>query len=224
MSSLTKKIANAFGLKSSSNAFITKAVRILELQYGHFQSVQDQRAIGKDGLAIPWFTYPAIEYLSQLNLAEKTMLEWGSGNSSVFFGARVKKMYSVEHNQEWFAQVKGKAIKGHEIIHAPEAEYAQAATRFQCKFDIILIDGVEREACSEQAVKLIGDDGLIILDNSDRHPDISKRLRDANFIQADFHGFGPINNYTWTTSVFFTRKFNFQPIDRQPVIPIGGGF
>jgi hypothetical protein len=32
-------------------------------------------------------------------------------------------------------------------------------------------------------------------------------------IQVDFFGFGPINDYTWTTSIFFSRDFDFKPIN-----------
>ncbi len=59
---------------------------------------------------------------------------------------------------------------------------------------------------------------MIILDNSDWYKNTAKLLRDKlDLIEVDFHGFGPINNYTWTTSIFFSRNFRFSPInDIQP--------
>jgi len=48
-------------------------------------------------------------------------------------------------------------------------------------------------------------------------------LREHNLIQVDFSGFGPCNNYTWTTSLFFSRNFNFKTsCFNQPLQPIGG--
>jgi len=42
-------------------------------------------------------------------------------------------------------------------------------------------------------------------------------------IEVDFHGFGPINAYTWTTSIFISRNFNFKPINKeQPNFSIAG--
>ena len=42
-------------------------------------------------------------------------------------------------------------------------------------------------------------------------------------IEVDFHGFGPINNYTWTTSIFFNRNTRLKPTDNiQPHFSIAG--
>jgi hypothetical protein len=35
--------------------------------------------------------------------------------------------------------------------------------------------------------------------------------RDADLIQVDMTGLGPINSYVWTTSFFFHRNFRFKP-------------
>ena len=151
------------------------------------------------------------------------MLEWGSGNSSLFFAQRVKELYSIDHNIEWYEKVKQFKIKNQTLVFA-DTDYELKPKEFNVKFDIILIDGVKREACSKEATKMLNNGGLIILDNSDRHPEIANTFRDLGFIEVDFHGLGPINDYTWTTSIFMHREFNFNPITIQPTIPIGGGF
>ena len=207
-----------------SNFEITGASKILELDYGHLNSVKTGYAIDTNNNRIPWFTYPAIEYLSQLNFSDKKMLEWGSGNSSIFFGKRVNRIYSVEHNNEWYVKVKEYNIKNQHLVFTNEKDYAMTAYDFKVTFDIILIDGIKRDECGLVALKLLNTSGMIILDNSDRYPDISAKFRSENLIQIDFHGFGPINNYSWTTSIFLNRDFNFKPMDRQPIIPIGGGY
>jgi len=44
---------------------------------------------------------------------------------------------------------------------------------------------------------------IVIFDNSDWYPKTVEFLREnLGWVQIDFHGFGPINNYTWTTSLF----------------------
>ena len=44
---------------------------------------------------------------------------------------------------------------------------------------------------------------MIIFDNSDWYPNTIRQIQNSiNLVQIDFHGFGPINNYTWTTSIF----------------------
>jgi hypothetical protein len=68
----------------------------------------------------------------------------------------------------------------------------------------------------------LAENGLIILDNSERHPAATQYLRSQNFIQVDFYGFAPIVSFTGVTSFFFSRKFDFKPFnERMPVDPIG---
>lgn len=90
------------------------------------------------------------------------------------------------------------------------------------KFDVIVIDGIERFACAQEAVKNLKQDGFIILDNSDWHEKTSEFLRAHDLIEIDMSGFGPINNYTWTTSLFLKRGVDLVPLStRQPLHAIG---
>ena len=223
----TLKMFNLFGFSIYKNVpdalGFTGASKTLEFIYGHLQSKQTRTSINLQKEPIPWFTYPAIEYLAQLDLSKKTMLEWGAGNSSLFFSEKVQTLTSVEHNPDWFEQVKGFGIANQSLIFADE-DYASATELDGKLFDIILIDGIKREECARIASKLLAKGGLIILDNSDRYPEIAGNLRAKGYIEIDFHGFGPINDYTWTTSLFLDREIALEPKSIQPVIPIGGGF
>lgn len=201
----------------------TGASDLLEIQYGHSKSKIIGESIDAQENPIPWFTYPAIDYINQIDLRDKNMLEWGSGNSSRYFADKVQQLYSVEHNKDWYKKILNLKLKNHTIQHA-ENNYVEEPVQFSTLFDLILIDGIQRESCARMALKLLKSGGLIILDNSDRHPDIAKLYRANDFIEVDFHGLGPINDYTWTTSFFFDRSVNLRPIALQPVIPIGGGF
>jgi hypothetical protein len=200
-------------------------VNIIEHGYGHAISRTTQQALDTNKLPIPWITFPALEYLQQLDLKSKTIFEWGSGNSSLFFCKRAKEVYSIESDEGWYEQVKSENIKNHHIYYHKEDDYVNSIKDLSKQFDVIIIDGIKREDCAKIAPDYLVENGLIILDNSDRHPDISKDFRFKGFIQVDMHGLGPINNYTWTTSFFFSRKFDFEPVNNhQPTIPIGGGY
>lgn len=76
-------------------------------------------------------------------------------------------------------------------------------------FDVVIIDGVYRGDCAKVALdKVNREDGyIIILDNSDWYPNTKQKLLYQDLICFDFHWFGPINSYTWTTSLFFSRNF-----------------
>lgn len=224
---ITHKTLKIFGLSLSGdvsgNIKFTRASKLLEIDYGHLESKLKKEALNGKKEPIPWFTYPAIDYLDQLDLSNKIMLEWGTGNSSLFFSKKVKKLYSIEHNREWYKLVKRHQIDNQTLMY-DETDYSTLPKTFNINFDIILIDGVNREDCAREALNLINEKGLIILDNSDRHPNIAKFFREKGLIEIDFHGFGPINDYTWTTSIFMDRQIDLKPLSIQPTIPIGGGY
>lgn len=62
----------------------------------------------------PWLTPDAIIILDTLLDKGFTALEYGSGRSTVFFSERVNKLYSVEHNEEWFNLVT-ESLKKHKL-------------------------------------------------------------------------------------------------------------
>lgn len=185
------------------------AISIFTDGYGHSSSVVSKMCIDKSGNPLPWYTYPAMEYIRHLDLAEKTVFEFGLGNSSLFWSSLTKKTYSVDSDPEWFTLVaKQKRSNMNIYLHELKEKYteciAQTATK---KYDIIVIDGVHRLDCAKASVLHLSDDGFIVLDNSDWFLESTKFLSEQDLLQVDFHGLGPINNYAWTTSIFFRRSF-----------------
>lgn len=202
---------------------LDKKIKILNSGYGHHLSKQLKSAINAKNEPLPWFTYSSIEFLEQLDFTETDVFEWGSGNSSKYFANRCHHITSIEHNLDWYNTQKVNLRKNQQLIHAADNVYANAINEFNKKFDIIIIDGILRGDCLTNALNFINEDGLFIYDNSDRDPQNCLILRNAGYTQIDFSGFGPINDYTWTTSIFF-KQFKFKPLSVQPVIPIGGGY
>lgn len=181
-------------------------------------------SVNKAGEPIPWYTYPAIEFLEQFNIKEKTVFEWGCGNSSLYFSKRVKNITSIEHDADWYQKVAAKLQPNQQLVHEPLEKYPGGIRNFTEKYDIIIVDGQRRFDCVKECQDFLKDDGMIILDNSDWFYVSAAYLKEKlGLIQVDFHGFGPINDYTWTTSIFFTRKFTF-PVknNRQPGNAMGG--
>lgn len=67
---------------------------ILGNNYGYINSKYLNKSVNSDSEPILWFTYPAIEYISQLDLSDMNVFEWGSGYSTLFFEKRCKKIIS----------------------------------------------------------------------------------------------------------------------------------
>ena len=205
-----------------NSLFPNRIISVINSDYGHDRSKREHRSVDAQGNPIPWFTYPAIDYLFQLNLQNRVVFEWGSGASSEYFSKKCKNIYSVEHDKEWYEQVKELNLKNQLLRFAKGKKYIDSISTFHTNFDIIIIDGILRDECVRKSVKYLKDSGVIILDNSERHPELCKWIRDNKFIQIDFIGFGPIADIIWVTSIFITNKFDLRPLGMQPIKPIGG--
>lgn len=209
--------------EESGCANLVLLLSILESQYGHRGSAKTGRPVDKDGYPLPWYTYPAIDYLRQLDLSQKTVFEFGGGNSSLFYASRVKKIISIDNNAEWVEVLKPQLPTNAELYFRQGKDaYVHSLREQSINFDIIVIDGSYRRACASEAISCLAPDGLIILDNSDWFPKTAEDLRKADLIQIDFTGFGPVNYYTWTTSLFLQRSLRLLPLaGRQPIPGIG---
>ena len=207
-----------------------KFIEMWEKDFGIAKTIDEKICVDRDGNPIPWYTYPAIEYLSQFDYSKKKIFEFGCGNSSLFWALRAQKVVSVEDNLKWFEKWQKEFNHPHlSVIWRDEGEiYENAILETDEKQDVIIIDGKRRFQCAETALKRLNNGGMIILDDSDRintseeYKKAVAILRDANLLQVDFYGFCPMNNYTKTTSVFFDRTFDFKSqFDVQPINGLG---
>jgi hypothetical protein len=193
-----------------------KSLYNLSFKYEHFRSLLTKKHRLK-GEEVPWFTYPAIEYLNQFDFSNLEVFEYGSGDSTSFWNKRAKQVLSVEHRSIYIEK-----LREFNVIHATKKkEYVESLNK---EFDIIIIDGKNRFECAKRAAEFIKkDSGLIILDNAERYPAICTLLREqTNFIQIDFHGMGPSKSESWTTSLFLARNIDLKPLNNQPAKPING--
>ena len=200
-----------------------QVARILRDGFGHARSVQTMSSVDRDGKPIPWYTYPAIEYLKQLDLSRKRVFEYGSGNSTLFWAERCQSIVAVEDDEQWYDKVKRSMPSNAEcLLCVDQSEYVESINRFEDQFDVIIVDGSHRYECARTSREKLSADGFMILDNSDWKEQTASALRDSDLIEVDFSGFGPINPYTWTTSFFLTRNVDLRPAhDRQPIHGIG---
>ena len=198
--------------------------RTLSFFYGQYRTIEKRESLGANGEPWPWYTYPAIDYLEQLDLSNKRVFEFGSGNSTLYWEKRCKSVAAVEDNGEWYSRIRGK-LSGNTLYHyaANPGEYTSKIEESGECYDIIIVDGVYRRECAEVAHQWLAVDGFIILDNSDWHASSAQLLRDSGLIQVDFYGFGPINEYAWVTSIFFRREVSLRPrFERWPKCGRGG--
>jgi hypothetical protein len=192
---------------------------ILSSKYGQYNTINNWDCADANGDKIPWYTYPSIEYLDNIDFTEKSVLEYGSGNSTIYWGNKAKHVISIENDKDWYLKVKVNLKANQTLLYKEDScEYEKAIELTGNKFDVIVIDGIRRVECTrviKQYLNINSPEGFIVIfDNSDWYKGAAKYLRnDLDLIEVDFHGFGPINAYTWTTSIFVSRNYNFKSIN-----------
>lgn len=188
--------------------------------YGWLRSRRERRCVDAAGSDIPWLTYPAIDFLAQLDYSDKRVLEYGSGASTLFWARRAAEVVSIETDADWFETVRARASSNCDLIFCmPAANEYAAQIDARGKFDVVVVDGPgePRPACCRHALGALADTWMIVLDDSDLWPESAAILRNAGLIQVDFTGFAPLLPHAHTTSVFLQRGYGFKPRNgRQP--------
>jgi hypothetical protein len=185
------------------------------LTSGWVNSAMHGRPMNARGDAIPWFTYPAIDFLEPRIRPSWNVLEWGCGQSTLWWAARVNHVFSIEHDPAWHTTIATDAPINAtiELIENASA-YVDASAG---PFDAIVIDGEDRNACARVAAQRIKPDGIIIFDNSDRkmYREGLAFLTDSGWKRLDFFGVLPTYLYRTCTSIFY-RGESFLRVDTLP--------
>ncbi|MCX6181992.1 MAG: class I SAM-dependent methyltransferase [Bacteroidetes bacterium] len=175
--------------------------------YGWFKSFQIKSSIDKNGNPIPWCTYPFIEFIEPRLSKEFNVLEFGSGNSTLWYSRKVAKIKCVEHDKSWYEKVK-KELSGNIEIVYQELQYNGAYSREakDQKYDIIIVDGRDRINCLFNSLQALKEGGVFVFDNSELKQ-YSGKIEEFcvlnNFKKIDFVGMSPISVHRTATSVLY---------------------
>lgn len=173
---------------------------------GYFRTLLTKNAEDLSGNPIPWISYSALDYLESIELKRKEIFEWGSGSSTKYFMHRQSIITSVEDSKDWYSRQRtnfenSKLIR--KYIFAPnKKKYINAINLKNIKYDLIFIDGSYRYECVRLAPKYLKKGGIILLDNSERFPEVFSYLKKLKFGFVNINGFGPINHYASVTTIF----------------------
>ena len=100
----------------------------------------------------------------------KTVLEWGPGVSTLIMQdfPSVKLIDTVEHNPAWWAKWKDKFGTKVKLYLEENLRNYPYVYRGEFKYDLIFVDGKDRESCLVVAQGLIKEDGIVILHDAER--------------------------------------------------------
>ena len=187
-----------------------------------------RRATGKSMWEEPWMVPSAVRALSRvLDSEEASVLELGSGASTMWFAARAKDVVSFEANRDWAQKLRHTLSAGavdNVSLREVRIDETPAALR-QLRpdsFDAVVIDcsesaGVDRLDCLAAAAPLVRPGGVLVLDDSDR-----ERLRRAPSMISGWRverhvGMKPFPLMVLETTLFW-RPDGVRPVaEAQPV-------
>ena len=181
------------------------------LEDGWFRSFNTKQSVDKNGNPIPWYSYSSIKFIKQRLKNSFDVFEFGSGNSTLWYAEKVKSITAVEHDKNWFENVSKRLPSNAEIIHRSlddNGEYAKEVLNNNIFFDIIVIDGRDRNNCVKHSLSKLKNNGVIIFDNTQREKyTLSIEFLISNgFKRIDFTGMLPIVSHNNTTTIFYRKN------------------
>lgn len=129
-----------------------------------------RRVLGKYP-ALPWIPYPAIRALGRLARPGWSVLEHGAGQSTIWWSQRVAAVRSIEANPQWYNRVRDelarRGVANVEIEHREGDHYGDLSMLPDAHYDVIVIDGHDRDRVARQVPRLLKPGGIVYFDNSD---------------------------------------------------------
>lgn len=116
----------------------------------------------------PWIAKSAVEFLDEKLTEDKpSLFEWGAGNSTGWYAARCEKVWSLEHNEEWFRKVGQDLPDNAQLAFVPLGPmYWNAIAGFEP--EMVVIDGRHRKRCAESVSKLKTKPAVVLWDDAQR--------------------------------------------------------
>src|SRR5690625_1065884 len=159
-----------------------------------------------EGQPLPGVTYSMIELLKDRLPRNLSIFDYDCGQGTLWWAEYPSRLHAVEQEEEWADQIAAKAPDHVSIlVREPGNSYVKAVGEKGLKYDVIIIDGRERMACAEEAVKHLSEKGIIIFDDTSR-PRYRRGidlLRESGFKHLPFRGFSPIEFLPCETSLFY---------------------
>ena len=130
-----------------------------------------------------------VEFIKSFLKPDHTMLEWGSGGSTLFFSKLVKEYHSIEHDKTWHGDIQKNIEKesldnvSYHFVPPSEAwerpkgwrdipnyrtpvsifkDYIEVVDKIDKEFDVVLVDGRCRSHCAAKALPYLKDDGILL--------------------------------------------------------------
>lgn len=155
-------------------------------------SIEQIRQRFKDLNYRPYLDMGVILFLENILTKEMSVLETGSGASTIWFAERVKEVVTFENSLLWYYVLKDiireRGLKNITVIF--DKEYpTKRFSEFKGEFDIVFLDGImgaeNRNACIKTGWKNVKSGGFLIIDDTHLEKDLKEGLEILDALSWD---------------------------------------
>ncbi len=165
----------------------------------------------KSKTMFPNLTYPFISWVNSHEFSSWDLIEFGSGDSTLYFASCFKQVYSFETSKKYYDIIRSNNIKNVNIELVSTNKLEQLEVNFEVSDNTIAIVD---SACNR--FKLIKNlilnkpINIIVLDNSDNYKNTCSLLNSYDYKEIPFWGLKQGEHFESCTSVFI-RDFKKHP-------------
>ena len=211
-------------IRSIGTAFIGPI--LFGYRTGYFRSAFKMAAVSKNGEPLPWYTYPSIEFLKYRNYEDKNILEFGGGQSTLWWASKARHVVTLEGDKKWYEKIKNKMPDNVDIHYVSmenkESNVYQVKEVLEAKhytsYDVIIIDGLYQYEMIQIALDFLAKDGMLVCDNAEGYG-FYEGLKESGLLRVDFFGNAPGIVLPHATSIYFKpSSFAFSPTHPIPFV------
>ncbi len=178
---------------------------------GWFESFNTKKSIDKNGNPIPWGTYSFIKFIEPRLKKDFKVFEFGSGNSTLWYAKRVSEITAVENDLEWYKNVSSSMPPNAQMIYCElkyDGDYCRQVVKQNKQYNIIIIDGRDRNNCVKNSINFLTNDGIIVYDNTQlaEYASSIEFILQNGFKRLDFNGLLPVVAHNNTTTIFYRNE------------------
>lgn len=179
------------------------------VETGYIKSIKRMEPVNKKGEPIPWMNYSFIDFLEPRLDKEMKVFEYGSGYSTLYLSGRVGSVTSIEYDKGWYEKMEQDLDDKNncKIAYYPVPEsYNVAIKDFgEELYDIIIVDGRDREECVKHIIPYLSSGGVVLLDDSwkEKFNKVFAFFKEEGFRELSFTGLKAGGMIVEKTTVFY---------------------
>jgi len=155
--------------------------------------------------------YAVVAFLERRLNKTLSVFEYGSGYSTLFYARRVRNVISVEYDQAWIASIGPRLPPNASVLFVPDdvdGDYCRAIARSGDSFDVVVVDGKDRENCVKQSMQALSSRGVIVLDDSQRakYAPAIACAQENGYLTVDFEGLKPTESSWFRSTILYRRE------------------